>query len=76
MREVARRSRDGGREIWVAVLSTSFAIAQQPPRQRGLGRYHPYTHGLVNAHYTGYSIMEIKFDKDLVPLSFLQYVLK
>ena len=46
------------------------------PRQRGLGRYHPYTPVLVNAHYTGHSIMEIKLDKGLVPLSFLQYVLK
>ena len=35
MREVARRSRDGGREKYFPVLSPSFAIAQQPPRQRG-----------------------------------------
>ena len=35
MSEVARRSRDGGRGVRVAVLSPSFAIAQQPPRQRG-----------------------------------------
>ena len=57
MREVVRRSRDGGRGIRVAVLSPSFAIAQQPPRQRGaLGRYHPYTHIWVNDPTTGYGI--------------------
>ena len=35
MREVAKRSFDGGREKCLTVLSPSFAIAQQPPRQRG-----------------------------------------
>ena len=35
MREVAKRSFDGGRENQFPVLSPSFAIAQQPPRQRG-----------------------------------------
>ena len=57
MREVARQSRDGGREKRFPVLSPSFANAQQPPRQRGaLGRYHPYTHVLVNDPTTGYGI--------------------
>ena len=33
--EVAKRSFDGGREKCFTVLSPSFPIAQQPPRQRG-----------------------------------------
>ena len=57
MREVAKRSFDGGRENQFPVLSPSFAFAQQPPRQRGaLGGYRSYTHVLVNDPTTGYGI--------------------
>ena len=56
MREVAKRSFDGGREKCLTVLSPSFAIAQQPPRQRDLGGYHLYTHVLVDAPTRGYGI--------------------
>ena len=57
MREVAKRSFDGGREKSFTVLSPQLRYRSAAPSSEGaLGGYHSYTHVLVNDPTTGYGI--------------------
>ena len=57
MREVARRSRDGGRESKIIFLSPSQPVRLTAPSSEGaLGGYHPHTYVLVNDPTRGYGI--------------------
>ena len=56
MREVARRSRDEGRENGATVLSPQSAWLTAPSSEGALGGYHPYTHVLINNPAAGYGI--------------------
>ena len=55
MREVAAQRADGGRESLLS-FSPQVTCGDSPLVRGALGRYHPYTHVLVNHPDTGYGI--------------------
>jgi len=58
MRKVAARRADGGRANGITFLSPSQPVRLTAPSSEGaMGRYHPYTHMLVNDPTRGYGFL-------------------